>query len=107
MSDLAARAERELNSYQAKQGLGPHSTSTDESGVNADVERRFPGAEVRYGSAATTGAGDNKPIFEEEGGVRDDRGRWSKAKHFEGPGGPEDKARLETERRPGDQDTFT
>ena len=49
--------------------------SVDEAGVNADVERRFPGAEVHYGSEATTGAGDNKPIPEHEGGVRDDRGR--------------------------------
>lgn len=31
----------------------------------------------------------------------------TKAKNFEGPGGPEDKARLATEQRPGDDDTLT
>lgn len=31
----------------------------------------------------------------------------SKAKEFEGTGGPEDKAKIEAERRPGDQDTAT
>lgn len=101
MSEMAKRAERELNSYQAKQGVGQKSTSSmsrpistesclyprnlgerkltnssaEEAGVNADVGRRFPGAEVKYGSEVTTGASDNKPIPEDEGGVRDDRGK--------------------------------
>ncbi|EEP76152.1 predicted protein [Uncinocarpus reesii 1704] len=109
MSNLAKEAERDLNSYQAKQGVGPKSTSikADESGVNADVERRFPGSEVKYGSAATTGTGDNRPIPEEEGGRYDDRGRLSKAKHFEGPGGPEDKMHIESKESPGARDTLT
>lgn len=33
--------------------------------------------------------------------------RISKAKEFEGPGGPEDKAKIAAEKRPGDQDTAT
>ena len=106
MSDLAARAERDLNSYQAKQGLGSKSNSgtfslllpscvpshcllpatapiltlldtlAEESGVNENVERKFPSAHVQYGNAATTGSGDNKTIPEEEGGERDARGRY-------------------------------
>lgn len=30
--------------------------------------------------------------------------RMTEAKDFEGPGGPEDKVRMATERRPGDDD---
>ncbi|KAL4915668.1 hypothetical protein BDW62DRAFT_219225 [Aspergillus aurantiobrunneus] len=89
---LATRAEQDLNSYQAKQGIGAQSDSTAESGVNEMAERKFPQAnEVRYGrDAVATGSG-RKPIPENEGGIRDDRGRLAQAQQFEGRGGPEDK----------------
>ena len=46
-----------------------------ESGVDESVERKFPGAEVTYGSAAS-GAGDNREIPAKEGGdVHKDTGR--------------------------------
>ncbi len=38
-----------------------------ESGVDAIVEKKFPGAKVTYGSAAS-GRGDNRAIPLEEGG---------------------------------------
>ncbi|KAL4779450.1 hypothetical protein BJX76DRAFT_361795 [Aspergillus varians] len=89
---IAARAEQDLNTYQAKQGLGPQSDSTLESGVNEMAERKFPQADdVRYGRDAVATGSDHKPIPEDEGGVRDDRGRLAQAQQFEGRGGPEDK----------------
>ncbi|KAK2753454.1 hypothetical protein FQN54_007844 [Arachnomyces sp. PD_36] len=103
----ALRAERDLNSYQAKTGTGQVSDTTTDSGIDAGVQRKFPSSTLQYGDAATTGAGDHKTIPPEEGGEYDDRGHISKAKEFEGPGGPEDKAKIEAERRPGDQDTAT
>lgn len=38
-----------------------------ESGVNTNVEDKFPGAQVKYGSAAS-GAGGNREIPLDEGG---------------------------------------
>ncbi|KAH8700377.1 hypothetical protein BGW36DRAFT_357040 [Talaromyces proteolyticus] len=99
MSDLrhtAYLAERDLNSYQKKQGTGKQSVSATESGVNQQVEKDFPGSEVRYG-----GSGSRK-IPPEEGGDIDARGRVTEAHHFEGPGGPEDKINRISEQRPGD-----
>ncbi|KAL3258021.1 hypothetical protein ABHI18_006379 [Aspergillus niger] len=102
---IAYDAEKDLNSYQAKQGLGPKSDSTLESGVNEMVDRKFETG-IRTGREAGASGSDRKPIPEEEGGIRDDRGRLAKAGQFTGPGGPEDKVKLESERRPGDQDTL-
>ncbi|KAL4899947.1 hypothetical protein BDW74DRAFT_162747 [Aspergillus multicolor] len=93
---IAARAEQDLNSYQAKQGLGPKSDSTLESGVNEFAGRKFDQPTgVRYGRDAVATGSDRKPINEDEGGIRDDRGRLAQAKGFEGHGGPEDKVDLE------------
>ncbi|OJJ86401.1 uncharacterized protein ASPGLDRAFT_23602 [Aspergillus glaucus CBS 516.65] len=104
---LAARAEQDLNSYQAKQGLGPKSDSTLESGVNEFVDKKFPQETgVKTGRGAVPTGSDNKPIPEDEGGSRDDRGRLATAGEFQGKGGPEDKAKIQGERRPGDQDTL-
>ncbi|RAO71284.1 uncharacterized protein BHQ10_007296 [Talaromyces amestolkiae] len=100
--DVAHQAQRDLNSHQAKQGVGHQSISTDESGVNENVTRDFPGAEVRYGEMANHGGSGNKKIPPQEGGDYDARGRMTKAKDFEGPGGPEDKMKIVEERRPGD-----
>ncbi|RJE20733.1 hypothetical protein PHISCL_06928 [Aspergillus sclerotialis] len=103
----AKRAEQDLNSYQAKQGLGHKSDSTLESGVDEMVDKRFnQETGVRAGRGAVPTGSDNRPIPEEEGGSRDDRGRLPKADEFEGRGGPEDKVKIESERRPGDDDTF-
>ncbi|KAL4967145.1 uncharacterized protein BDV14DRAFT_170116 [Aspergillus stella-maris] len=90
---VAAQAEQDLNSYQAKQGLGPKSDTAAESGVNAMAERKFGDAAggVAYGRDGLSTGSDRKPIPEEEGGVRDDRGRLAQAQHYEGRGGPEDK----------------
>ncbi|BDD59384.1 hypothetical protein MPDQ_003046 [Monascus purpureus] len=101
---LAARAQQDLNSYRAKQRPGTQSDSTLESGVDQRAENKFPqGGSIRYGREAAAATGSNrKPIPEDEGGVRDDRGRMSHAKDFEGGGGPEDKIRIASEQRPGD-----
>ncbi|PLN84435.1 hypothetical protein BDW42DRAFT_162512 [Aspergillus taichungensis] len=104
---MAAQAERDLNSYQAKQGLGPKSDSTLESNVNEMVDKKFPQeTSVKTGREAGATGSDRKPIPEDEGGTRDDRGRLAPAAQYEGKGGPEDKAKLASERRLGDQDTL-
>ncbi|KAF2151488.1 hypothetical protein K461DRAFT_314319 [Myriangium duriaei CBS 260.36] len=90
---IAAQAEKDLNSYQAKVGHpAGQSDSARESGVNEAVTSRFPGSEVTYGSAAS-GAGDNRQIPLSEGGdINPGSGQLYKARDFEGEGGPEDKA---------------
>ena len=75
----------------------------DEVGVNENIDTKFPGASVTTGSAAS-GAGDNREIPLEEGGDLDDKGRPTKAKHFEGEGGPETKAQQYAEDNPGNDD---
>ncbi|RMJ23591.1 hypothetical protein PHISP_05546 [Aspergillus sp. HF37] len=101
----AYRAERDLNTSQAKQGTGQKSDSTRESGVDEMVDKRF-GQETSVREGTNTSGSDHKPIPEEEGGKLDDRGRLSKAGEFEGKGGPEDKVKMDSARRPGDDDTM-
>ncbi|KAF2139244.1 uncharacterized protein K452DRAFT_232770 [Aplosporella prunicola CBS 121167] len=97
--DIAKQAEQDLNSHRAKWG---HDEGYDgnsgrgaavESGVDARAAERFPGGSVTIGSAAS-GAGGNREIpFEEGGDIQKGTGRPTKARDFEGFGGPEDKAR--------------
>ncbi|KAI1484036.1 hypothetical protein F4774DRAFT_5899 [Daldinia eschscholtzii] len=90
LRNIADQAERDLNSYEAK--TGAHKTSpNDEAGVDTRVEKKFPGAEVRYDTDLSTNASYNKRIPPEEGGEVDARGRQTRGEHFEGVGGPEDK----------------
>ncbi|CDM33760.1 hypothetical protein DTO013E5_1523 [Penicillium roqueforti] len=92
LKHVSLNAEKDLNSYQAKQGSGKKSDSTAESGVDEMVERRFPQpTSVKYGPGSAASGSDHRVIPEDEGGVRDDRNRLAKAGQFEGPGGPEDK----------------
>ncbi|KAH9835973.1 hypothetical protein Tdes44962_MAKER01892 [Teratosphaeria destructans] len=120
---IAEDAERDLNSYAAKTGHSVHneggtghrkygdsgstfgaSDSTIESGVDQSVTNKFPGASVTYGSAAS-GAGDNREIPVEEGGsINPSTGKPTKARDFEGLGGPEDKARAYAEAQGGEDD---
>ncbi|KAF2084275.1 hypothetical protein K490DRAFT_59697 [Saccharata proteae CBS 121410] len=111
--DIAAKAERDLNSHTAKHGHDANrsaqhghgaSNSTEESGVDVNGAEKFPGGSVLYGSAAS-GSGDNRAIPLEEGGdIQKGTGRLTKAGDFEGPGGPEDKARMYAESQPGNDD---
>ncbi|KAK4988211.1 hypothetical protein LTR66_007383 [Elasticomyces elasticus] len=111
--EIAKQAERDLNSHTAKHGhdasiSSKHghggSDSTLESGVDESVTQKFPGSEVTYGSAAS-GAGDNREIPVEEGGdINPTTGKPTKARDFEGVGGPEDKAKLHAEANPGNDD---
>ncbi|KAK4922537.1 hypothetical protein LTR66_010295 [Elasticomyces elasticus] len=111
--EIAKQAERDLNSHTAKHGHDANisskhghggSDSTLESGVDESVTQKFPGSEVTYGSAAS-GAGDNREIPVEEGGdINPATGKPTKARDFEGVGGPEDKARLHEEANPGNDD---
>ena len=56
----------------------------NESGIDTGVENKFPpGVATAEATASAGGRGGNAPIPVEEGGVRDDRGRLSKAKQFE------------------------
>jgi len=99
----------------------------NESGVDQNVESKFPGSSVTYGSAASD-AGDNREIPVEEGGdVNPDTGKYVppcpltllpllcrtkltsgfcprlfKARDYEGLGGPEDKAQAFSEAHGGD-----
>ena len=82
-----------------------NSTSATESGVDENQASRFAGGSVTYGSAAS-GAGDNREIPVEEGGSIDDKGRATKARDFEGAGGPEDKARIYADEQPGNNGEF-
>ena len=71
--------------------------------MNEDLTDKFPGSTVTVGSAAS-GQGGNREIPVDEGGSVDDRGRASKAKDFEGEGGPEDEVLKAVEERGGDND---
>ncbi|KAG9698661.1 hypothetical protein KCU95_g2437, partial [Aureobasidium melanogenum] len=96
---LAQQAERDLNSYGAKQGQAT-SDSALESGVDESVTNKFPGAEVNVGS---TGASNNQRIPLSEGNDIDpSTGKPFKAGAFEGVGGPEDKAHLNAQDNGGD-----
>ncbi|KAH6674197.1 hypothetical protein B0J14DRAFT_653507 [Halenospora varia] len=77
-----------------------HLRAANESGVDQSVENRFPGASVTYGSAAS-GGGDNREIPESEGDVGK-HGQPTKARDFEGTGGPEDEADIARRERGGD-----
>ncbi|KAI1376776.1 hypothetical protein F4677DRAFT_417950 [Hypoxylon crocopeplum] len=90
LRNIADTAERDLNTYEAKTGRTKTSPN-DEAGVDSRVERKFPGAEVRYDQDISTNAGYNKRIPPEEGGDLDARGRQTRGEHFEGAGGPEEK----------------
>jgi len=124
---IAKQAERDLNSQKAPlsdSSKFPHlekkkNSSTpfppqprktniplpptaQESGVNENVEKKFPGAEVKIGGQ---GASDNRQIPVSEGGdINPVTGKQTKAADFEGVGGPEDKAAIDREVRPGDND---
>ncbi|EED16669.1 conserved hypothetical protein [Talaromyces stipitatus ATCC 10500] len=82
LTDIAHQAERDLNSYQKKQGAGNQSLSTTESGVNENVEKDFPGADVRYGEKANFGGSSSRKIPPEEGGEIDARGRYVNTQTF-------------------------
>lgn len=47
-----------------------------ESGVDEMVEKKFgESADVKYGPGSTASGSDHRKIPEDEGGIRDDRGR--------------------------------
>ncbi|KAE8550774.1 hypothetical protein EYB25_007002 [Talaromyces marneffei] len=94
LTDIAYQAQQDLNSHQKKHGVGHQGLSTEESGVNENVTRDFPGAGVRYGEMASHGGSGSRKIPPEEGGDYDARGRMTEAKDFQGMGGPEDKMRI-------------
>ncbi|QKX53523.1 uncharacterized protein TRUGW13939_00602 [Talaromyces rugulosus] len=102
LSNMAYQAERDLNSHQKKTGSEKQSDSTLESGVNENVQRDFPGADVQYGERANYGGSETRKIPPEQGGDFDARGRMTESRQFEGTGGPEDKLKIVQERRPGD-----
>ena len=127
---LAQQAERDLNSHQAKQGYSTTDSGTflsnqvythrpsantplpsaAESGVDTSVTDRFPGSTVKVGSAAS-GAGDNREIPVDEGGdliskpgEKGGSGHPTKARDFEGAGGPETKQAMYEDTNPGNDD---
>jgi len=102
--DIAAQAERDLNSREAKTGASKPSDSANESGVDVNVTNKFPGSTVTYGSAAS-GQGDNREIPESEGGGFNPKtGQPTKARDFEGEGGLEEKAAKYVADQPGNDD---
>ncbi|KAM3425355.1 hypothetical protein BST61_g7302 [Cercospora zeina] len=63
--EIAKQAERDLATQQAKGNTKSARDSANESGVNENVETKFPGATVKIGGQ---GAGDNREIPLDEGG---------------------------------------
>ncbi|KAL1634095.1 hypothetical protein SLS58_010793 [Diplodia intermedia] len=122
INKLAEQAEANLNSHALKTGQSASTSSmfpaervpvemrteqqadilptAEESGVDVARAEQFPGAEVRYGSAAT---GREIPV-EDGGSFQKGTGRPTKDYDFEGPGGPEDKRRQYREENPGNAD---
>ncbi|KAI1655090.1 hypothetical protein F4813DRAFT_392079 [Daldinia decipiens] len=90
LRNIADQAERDLNSYEAKTGAN-RTSRNDEAGVDTRVEKKFPGADVRYDTDLSTNASYNKRIPPYEGGDIDAHGRQTRGEHFEGVGGPKDK----------------
>lgn len=76
-TQIANRAEKDLNTYQAKTGEARKQADND-SGTNAMAEKEFAkyGAELKDGDELSTNAGFNKRIPPSEGGETDDRGRY-------------------------------
>ncbi|KAI2778979.1 hypothetical protein F4815DRAFT_221135 [Daldinia loculata] len=103
LRNIADQAERDLNSYEAKTGAN-RTSRNDEAGVDTRVEKKFPGADVRYDTDLSTNASYNKRIPLEEGGDVDSRGRQTRGEHFEGVGGPEDKLAREARDFGGDDE---
>ncbi|KAJ5774330.1 hypothetical protein N7457_009226 [Penicillium paradoxum] len=105
LKHMAFDAEKDLNSHQAKQGVGRKSDSTLESGVDEMVNQRFSQpTSVKYGPGSTASGSDHRVIPEDEGGTRDDRNRLARAGQYTGAGGPEDDIKIEAQNRSGDQD---
>ncbi|KAM0352366.1 hypothetical protein ACHAPU_002031 [Fusarium lateritium] len=100
---IAADAEKDLNTYQAKTGNARPDT-VDSGGVNAYAENKFEGAHVEVGDELNTNAGYNKRIPLSEGGDVDDKGRQARGELYEGEGGPEDKLARANDERGGDND---
>ncbi|KAK4186339.1 hypothetical protein QBC35DRAFT_554269 [Podospora australis] len=103
LNKIAQEAERDLNSYSAKTGHGRTATSNDTSGINEANERKFPGstAKVGDGDDLITNRSYNRRIPGDEGGDRDDKGRWLHGSAYEGNGGPEDKTAHIYQHNPG------
>jgi hypothetical protein len=74
LMNIAAEAERDLNSPQAKTG-GTRGIADDDAGVNSAATKKFEGSTVGYQPDISTNAGYNKRIPPEEGGELDDKGR--------------------------------
>lgn len=76
LNEIARQAERDLNTYQSKTGAGKGRVAgLDDYGVNAGIDRKFPGATVKAGEDLVTNASYDRPIPPDEGGDVDDKGR--------------------------------
>ncbi|KAF3356159.1 hypothetical protein VdG1_06487 [Verticillium dahliae VDG1] len=82
LNRIAADAEADLNSYQAKTGEA-REQADDAAGVRSIPENKFPGADVKYGDDLSTNAGYNKRIPPEEGGDLDARGRQARGELYD------------------------
>ncbi|KAI9639873.1 uncharacterized protein MKK02DRAFT_29840 [Dioszegia hungarica] len=106
MSDqeIIQKSEQAINASSAQTGSGKgQSLSTEDSGVNENVTSQFPGSTVQVGG---TKRGENPTIPVEEGGEEANKltGSATKAKDFEGAGGPEEKIAKKVADEPGAQD---
>jgi len=66
LNAIAVEAEASVNTYQAKTGRARRTAG--DGPVDTTVEKRFPGAEVKYGEDLSTNAGYNRRIPPDEGG---------------------------------------
>ena len=54
LNSIARKAEADLNTYEAKVGHDFRGEAGFDAGVDTRAEKKFPGAEVRYGEDLTT-----------------------------------------------------
>jgi hypothetical protein len=76
LTDIAQKAERDLNTYQSKTGTGKgRASGLEDFGVNATIDQKFPGATVKVGENLVTDKSYDRRIPADEGGVVDETGR--------------------------------
>jgi len=101
LNKIALDSERDLNTYQSKTGAGKdRDASFPDAGV-IDTESKFKGSTVKVGNDFVSNASYNRRIPGDEGGDRDDKGRWLRGSAYEGSGGPEDKTAHVYQHNPG------
>jgi hypothetical protein len=76
LSEIAKKAERDLNTYQSKTATGKgRASGLEDYGVNDTIDQKFPGASVKVGENLVTNRSYDRRIPADEGGDVDETGR--------------------------------